>query len=78
MVEIDKGVGGPEFFLHLFARYDFAAMLQQHQQNLKGLFLKPDLQTVLAQFTGSKIHLEDAKTEPPGRMLGFLHPEVNL
>jgi hypothetical protein len=38
-------------------------MLQQHYQNLERLFLKLDLEALLAQLTCSKIKLEGAEVE---------------
>jgi hypothetical protein len=46
---------------------------QQHRQDLKGLFLKSDSHSVLAQFARTQIQLKDSKPEGLGRMLGSLH-----
>jgi hypothetical protein len=40
VVEIDEGVRRPKFFLKLLASYDLAGMLEQHDQDLEGLFLQ--------------------------------------
>src|SRR5260370_26829873 len=40
VVEIHKGVRGPEFILKFFASYDLPALLNHHPQHLEGLFLK--------------------------------------
>jgi hypothetical protein len=64
VVEIHESVRGPEFFLQLLARYHLAGVLDQHGQDLKGLFLKPDAQPVLTQFPGTKIQFENSKAEP--------------
>lgn len=49
LIEIDKSVSGPQPFLQVFARYDLAPVFKQHRQDLKGLFLKPDLEAMLAR-----------------------------
>jgi hypothetical protein len=46
----------PEFFLKFFASYDLAGVLNRHDQDLEGLFLKPYPKAVLVQFAGPKIH----------------------
>src|ERR1700675_3435270 len=61
VVEIHKGICGPECFLKFFASYDLAGVLKQHGQDLEGLFLKANSQAVLAQFAGAKIQLENPK-----------------
>src|SRR5580700_5596439 len=75
VVEIDKGVLRPEFFLKFLASYDLAGALNQHRQELEGLFLKANPQAVLAQFASAKIQLENAKTERPAKPMGFFHGE---
>jgi len=78
VVEIHESVRGPEFLLKLLASYDLAGVLSQRRQDLKGLFLKPDSQAVLAQFARAKIQFEDPKTEPSANLMFFSHGEVNL
>src|SRR4029077_9307247 len=77
VVEIDKSVLGPEFFLEFLASHDVAGVLQQHNQCLERLFLKANSQAVLTQFARAKIQLENPKTEPRTAMRVFLHEEVN-
>jgi hypothetical protein len=48
VIEIHKGICGPEFLLKLLATYDFTGALKQHRQNLEGLLLKPNAYSVLA------------------------------
>jgi hypothetical protein len=50
-------------------------MFEQHRQDLKGLFLKPDLQALFTQFSSAKIHLEDPKAKPPGKLMIVWHGE---
>jgi hypothetical protein len=78
VIEIDERVGGPEFFLQFFARYDFAAVFEKNRQELKRLLLKPDLQAVLAQFSSKKIHFEDPKAKTPGALMIVWHGENGL
>ena len=40
VVEIHESVCGPEFFLKFLASYDLTGALEQHRQDLEGLFLK--------------------------------------
>jgi hypothetical protein len=78
VIEIHESVSGPQLFLEFFTRYDLAGMLQQHRQDLEGLFLQPDPQAMFAQFSGANIHLENSKAESPVGLLVFLHGEVSL
>jgi hypothetical protein len=78
VVEIHESVGGPEFLLKFLASYDLARVLEQHRQELDGLFLKPYSQAVLAQFAGAKIQFENPKTQPPANVMVLSHGQVNL
>jgi hypothetical protein len=73
VVEVHESIRGPELFLEFLTSYDIAGVLKQQDQDLEGLFLKADSQAVLAQFTGTKIHFEHAKTKPPANLLVFFH-----
>jgi hypothetical protein len=53
-------------------------VLKQHRQDLKGLFLKPDSQAMLAQLARLEIQFENSKTEWPAKLTVFLHEEANL
>ena len=53
--------------MQFLARDDLAGMLEQHRQDLKGLFLDFDLQAVLAQLGGAKVNLEGSE---PGQAWG--------
>jgi len=77
VVEIHESVRGPEFFLKFLASYDLAGVLQQHRQELEGLFLKANSQVALAQFASAKIQLENPKSELPAEVKVFVHGEVN-
>jgi hypothetical protein len=43
VVEIDKSVSRPKFFLQFLPGYDLAGVLHQHREDLKGLLLQPNL-----------------------------------
>jgi len=75
VVEIHERLRGPEFLLKFLATDDLAGVLEQHRQDLEGLFLKPDSQAALAQFASTKIHLENPKTEPPANLMSGFHEE---
>jgi hypothetical protein len=70
-IEIDERLGRPEMLPELLARDDFTWTGQQEPQNLKGLFRKPHLQAVSAQFTGLRVELEDAEADNSGGRGGF-------
>jgi hypothetical protein len=53
-------------------------VFEQHRQHLKGLFLKPDLQTLFTQFSSPKIHFKGPKTKPPGKLMIVWHGEKSL
>ena len=73
MIEIDEGVCGPKGSLQFVPGNDLSRSLQQCFENLKGLLLQSDPQPVLAQFSGPKIDLEDAKADGCGTMLHRSH-----
>ena len=73
VVEVHESVSRPEFFLKFLASCDLARVCKQHRQDLEGLFLKADSQAVLAQFAGTKIQFEHAKTKPPANLMVFFH-----
>src|SRR5271155_4263827 len=78
VIEIHESVCGPELFLQLLARYHLAGTLQEHREELEGLFLQPDAQAMFAQFPSAKIHLENSKPESPVGLMVCLHGEVRL
>lgn len=61
MIELDKGILRPDLLAKLLARDQFSRMLQQHGEHLEGLFLKVNPDSVLAQFPGMQIRLEQSK-----------------
>jgi hypothetical protein len=62
-IEIDKRVGRPELFLEFVARYNFARVCQQEQENLERLVPESDLQTLPAQFARMQIDFEYTKAD---------------
>jgi hypothetical protein len=60
VVEVNKRIiVAPKFLMELFASDQLARVLEEHGQNLKGLFLQPDFAAVLEQLTRSQVRLED-------------------
>jgi len=78
VIEVHESVRRPQLFLQLFASYHLASSLQQHRQDLEGLFLQPDAQAMFAQFSSAKIHLKNSETESAVGLMVFLHGEVDL
>jgi hypothetical protein len=73
VVEVHKSIAGRKSLLEFLARHNFARPLEQHQQHLKGLLLKPYLHSVLAQLTGLKINCEGRETNTVGGTRNFFH-----
>src|SRR6266581_3957913 len=73
----DDGLA-PEFLAQLLPGYQLSGFFQEHRENLKRLFLQPDAQATLCQFSGSKIDLEDTKPQPPGWVIVLLHSRHEL
>ena len=61
VVELDKGVFGPNLFAQLLARDEFSGALEKSREHLKGLFLQTNACPTLTQFSCVKVGLE--KTE---------------
>jgi len=57
-VEVDHGSVRPDAANQLFPADNFTGTLEKAGQNLKGLFLKPDAETVLAEFSLGEVDLE--------------------
>ena len=55
IIEVDKGVVGPQFLLQLLPRDTLTWVFQQHRQDLKRLFLEFDLHSILTQFARSQV-----------------------
>src|SRR5215471_4260256 len=61
-VEVDKGIGAPEFLLEFVACDDFAGTVNEQTQNRERLVLKFDADSLLPKFARLQICLEDAET----------------
>jgi hypothetical protein len=61
MVEIDKGVGRPDFYPKLFAGHEIAGTLQQRRKHTQGLALQAQLYTAFPELTGAQIQLKMSK-----------------
>ena len=58
MLEVDEGAFGPELTAQVLARDDFAGLANQCEQDLERLILEPQVDAVLAQFTGAGVELD--------------------
>jgi hypothetical protein len=65
-IEIDKRVTRPELFLEFVARYYFAWVRQQKQEDLERLVPEFDPHTLLAQVAGVRVGFEYAKADRVG------------
>ena len=62
MIEINEGVLGPKRASELLASHEFSPLLEQCNQKQKRLTLKLEPDTLLSEFAGAKIDLENAET----------------
>jgi hypothetical protein len=58
VIEINEGVGWPQFGTQFFSRDQFARAGQEQRQNLEGLVLEPDFGAVPAKFSGAEVSLK--------------------
>jgi hypothetical protein len=72
-VEIDEGVGGPKFLAEFLSGNQFAGTFEEQREDLEGLLLQPDSNSVLAKLTGAKLNFKNAKPQSPGRTLSGIH-----
>jgi hypothetical protein len=63
VVELDYGVVGPELVADLLAQNYLAGAFKEHPEDLKGLVLKPDADTVFAQLSRTDIQLKWAESD---------------
>jgi hypothetical protein len=61
VVEITKGVPWPEFAAKFFSCNHLARMFEQHAQDLERLFLKLQLESILAQLACRNVYLEGSE-----------------
>jgi hypothetical protein len=77
VIELNHRVIGPESALDLFPGDHIARTFQEHGEDLKGLVLEPDPQTVFAQFPGSKVKFKDPEARDASSP-AFTHPKSTL
>ena len=70
MIEIDEGVGGPDFRAQLVTGYDLARIPQERTEDLKGLLLKANAGAVFAQFSRGEVGFKDAEAQKAGFAVG--------
>lgn len=73
MIEINEGVRRPEGSSQFVPGNNLSRSEQQHFQNLERLLLQTNSQSMLAQFSSSKIDLENAKAEALGTVMHKFH-----
>ena len=74
VVELHNRVVGPQLLFDLLPGHHLAWMLQQHFQNLEGLFLKANLAAVLVQLSGLEVQLDPKQTTLPATAsIGLQH-----
>src|SRR5580704_9536880 len=73
MVKLHHGIVRPKLLLDLLQRHHLARALDEHQKDLKGLLLKTDLQSVLAEL--SRLHIEFEGPELHTEWDGVLHKD---
>lgn len=49
--------------MQIFPGDDFPGMLKEHGQDLKGLILEANLETVSAKFASAKVYFKDSKAD---------------
>ena len=74
MVEIHERVGGPQLAAELLASDDLLGMDEEHLQDSQRLILKPDLDALLAQFSGAHVQLERAEADDLRTGRFVVHP----
>jgi hypothetical protein len=63
VVELHKGVLGPQLFPEFFASDNFTGALGEQGEDLEGLLLKLDARAAFAQLAGGEVQLEDAEAD---------------
>jgi hypothetical protein len=73
VLEVHKGICGPEFLAEFVARDHFTGLLEERQEDVEGVFSQPDPARAIAQFPGSSVQLEVAEADREWRAGGFFH-----
>jgi hypothetical protein len=61
VIKIDESIGRPEPAAQLFASNDFSGLFKKLGEDLEGLLLQPDFQTLTPQLAGAQVKFEYAK-----------------
>src|SRR6188472_2903809 len=61
MVEVNEGIGGPQFAAQFLPSDYLARVSKRANKNSEGLLLQLDLYAVLAQFAGAQVEFEKTK-----------------
>src|SRR5690348_7239560 len=72
MLVVDEGAIGPKLAADLIPGQEFTGTLEQHDQNLKGLRVQLDADSLSAELTGGRVCLEDTEAIAPA-WLDFGH-----
>ena len=67
-VKVHKSIRRPKLVAKLIPGNDFAGVLQQHGENLKGLLLQPESDPVFMQLAGCEVDLEGSEVENRSRI----------
>ena len=76
MIEIDKGVGGPNLRSQFLASDHIPGSLEQSGQNLQWLTLQPQSYTVFAQLPCADVQLKIIETQQARARLGGRHSNI--
>ena len=75
MVEVNEGIGGPQFAAQFLPSDYLARLSKQANKNSEGLLLQFDLYAVLAQFAGAQVEFEKTKANR-SRQVGIGHVQT--
>jgi hypothetical protein len=73
VIEVYKGIAGPQAFAKLIARDHLARLFKKDGENLKGLLGQLQAQTMLTQLERFEVDLKHAAANHFGSMGGVLH-----
>jgi len=77
VIEIYKGIFGPQLLTQFLARDDFARPPQQREQHLEWLLLNAKTDSRFAQFPGARVGLVNSKAEESFRVVGRHRNHIN-
>src|SRR5260370_31422994 len=76
-IKVYKSIRRPKLIAKLVPGHDFAGLFQQHNENLKGLFLQPESDAVLMQLARRKVNLKGSEAENRSRIAGHVQRPPN-